>query len=63
MCIRVRLSALLVILLSIEFLCLVGYAQGGRTLAAWLHRGGHGRWLNRISGGLMVGVGIWLLLS
>lgn len=58
-----QLIALLVILLSIEFFCLLGYAQGGRTLAVWLHRGGHGKWLNRISGGLMVAVGIWLLLS
>ncbi|MEN8822430.1 MAG: LysE family translocator [Abyssibacter sp.] len=58
-----QLAALLVILLCIEFVCLLAYAQGGRTLARWLARGGHARWLNRISAVLMWAVGIWLLAS
>ncbi|MBV60446.1 LysE family translocator [Abyssibacter profundi] len=58
-----QLTALLVILLCIEFVCLLAYAQGGRTLARWLTRGGHARWLNRVSAVLMWAVGIWLLAS
>jgi threonine/homoserine/homoserine lactone efflux protein len=39
------------------------YAHGGLALSEQLHRRGKARWLNRIAGGLMVGVGIWLALG
>jgi threonine/homoserine/homoserine lactone efflux protein len=58
-----QLLALLALMLIIEFTCLQVYAHGGRVLSEQLHRRGRARWLNRIAGSLMVGVGIWLALG
>ena len=58
-----QLLALLAIMLVIEFICLQIYAHGGRALSEQLHRRGKARWLNRIAGSLMVGVGVWLALG
>lgn len=58
-----QLLALLALMLIIEFTCLQIYAHGGRVLSEQLHRRGKARWLNRIAGSLMVGVGIWLALG
>jgi threonine/homoserine/homoserine lactone efflux protein len=58
-----QLLALLGIMLIIEFTCLQIYANGGRVLSEQLHRRGKARWLNRIAGSLMVGVGFWLALG
>lgn len=58
-----QLLALLALMLIIEFICLQIYANGGRVLSEQLHRRGKARWLNRIAGSLMVGVGVWLALS
>ncbi len=51
------------VILLLEFLCLLIYATGGRTLGKLLSEPQHVRTLNRIAGTLMVGVGIWLLLG
>jgi threonine/homoserine/homoserine lactone efflux protein len=58
-----QLLALLAMMLIIEFTCLQIYAHGGRVLSEQLHRRGKARWLNRIAGSQMVGVGIWLALG
>ncbi|MDE2246407.1 MAG: LysE family translocator [Xanthomonadaceae bacterium] len=58
-----QLLALLALMLIIEFTCLQIYAHGGRALSEQLHRRGKARWLNRIAGSLMVGVGVWLALG
>jgi homoserine/homoserine lactone efflux protein len=58
-----QLLALLGLMLIIEFTCLQIYAHGGRVLREQLHRRGKARWLNRIAGIQMVGVGIWLALG
>lgn len=58
-----QLLALLALMLIIEFICLQIYANGGRVLSEQLHRRGKARWLNRIAGSLMVGVGFWLALG
>ncbi len=58
-----QLPALLLIILSLEFLCLIIYASGGSTLRKLLKDSSNVRVLNRISGTLMIGVGIWLALS
>lgn len=58
-----QLLTLLALMLVIEFTCLQIYAHGGRVLSDQLHRRGKARWLNRIAGSLMVGVGIWLALG
>jgi homoserine/homoserine lactone efflux protein len=49
--------------LILEFVCMMIYANGGKQLAKLLNRDGNVATLNRISGTLMVGVGIWLALS
>jgi len=58
-----QLSILLCIILSIEFLCLILYAGGGKTLNHLLQKQGNVQVLNRIAGTLMLGVGIWLAFS
>lgn len=58
-----QLLVLLAVMLVIEFTCLQIYAHGGRALSEHLHRRGKARWLNRIAGGLMAGVGLWLALG
>jgi homoserine/homoserine lactone efflux protein len=58
-----QLLTMLALMLIIEFTCLLIYAYGGRVLSEQLHRRGMSRWLNRIAGSLMVGVGIWLAVG
>ena len=58
-----QLLALLGLMLVIELICMQIYARGGRALSEQLHRRGKARWLNRIAGALMIGVGIWLALG
>jgi homoserine/homoserine lactone efflux protein len=56
-----QLSILLIILLAIEFICLIIYANGGQRLGAFLdNRGGTGL-LNKTAGLLMIGVSGWLV--
>lgn len=56
-----QLAMLVVLILLIEFCCLVLYAGGGRTLRHFLQRRGNVQVLNRIAGTLMAGVGVWLI--
>nr|WP_298415487.1 LysE family translocator [uncultured Halomonas sp.] len=55
-----QLAALIAMILSIELMCLLLYAGGGRSASRLLAKGGNVRLLNRIAGTLMIGVGIWL---
>jgi len=55
-----QVMILLVIILTIEFCCLTGYAVGGRTLRNMLQKTSTLKTMNRIAGTLMIGVGIWL---
>lgn len=55
-----QLSILLSMILLLEFLCLMLYAGGGRSLNRFLHHPKNVRLLNRIAGVLMLGVGVWL---
>ncbi len=50
------------IILLIEFIFLVIYASGGRTLRQFLQKANNVRLMNRVAGILMMGVGIWLVL-
>lgn len=59
----IQLVALIAVILTIEFLCLLLYATGGRTLRRLLGESGNVRLLNRVAGTLMVGVGLWLALG
>ena len=58
-----QLAVLIAVILAIEFLCLLLYAAGGRSLRRLLGESGNVRLLNRIAGSLMVGVGVWLALG
>jgi len=58
-----QMSALLIIILIIEFISLMIYAIGGQALAMMLKKQNNTRLINRVAGLLMVGVGIWLALS
>ncbi|MFC3286314.1 LysE family translocator [Litchfieldella rifensis] len=55
-----QLAVLVAMILSIELVCLLLYASGGRTARRLLGKSGNVRLLNRVAGSLMVGVGIWL---
>lgn len=58
-----QLIILLFLILVIEFVCLVIYAGSGRTLRIFLEKSGHLRLMNKITGTLLVGLGIWLVLG
>lgn len=55
-----QISVLLLIILSLEFICLVVYASGGSTLRKFLQKSDNVKLMNRIAGSLMLGVGVWL---
>lgn len=55
-----QLTILISIILITEFLCLILYASGGNTLRSFLNQKGRIDLLNRISGTLIMVVGIWL---
>lgn len=56
-----QISILLIILLAIEFICLIIYARGGRSLRAFLDKKGSTGLLNKTAGILMIGVSGWLV--
>lgn len=58
-----QLGLLLGLVLLIEFLSLMLYAGGGRTLNRLLLKQGNVQRLNRLAGSLMIGVGLWLAWS
>jgi len=58
-----QLAILLSLILFIEWLCLMGYALGGRSLSRLLQKSGNVVLMNRIAGALMLGVAVWLVLS
>jgi threonine/homoserine/homoserine lactone efflux protein len=55
-----QLAALIMIILIVEFICLLAYASGGRTMRRFLQKSGNISLMNRIAGSLMIGVGVWL---
>ncbi len=55
-----QLIILVSIILCSEFICMLAYASGGRSLRHFLQKSGNVRLMNRIAGTLMLGVGIWL---
>jgi len=58
-----QMIGLLLVITVIEFISLMIYASGGRQLAIWLQSGQRLHWINRISGSMMIIIGIWLALS
>ncbi len=58
-----QVVVMLSIILFIEFLSLIVYASGGRTLRRFLMKSNNVRLMNRVAGTLMMGVGVWLALT
>lgn len=58
-----QLAVLVAIILLSEFICMMIYATGGKSLRLFLSRGNNIKWMNRIAGSLMVLVGVWLALE
>lgn len=56
-----QLLVLLSLMLIIECVCLLLYANGGQILRKVLLRKSATKWLNRLSGTLMLAVGVWLI--
>lgn len=55
-----QLTVLVLIIMISEFVCMMAYASGGKTLRIFLSKGDNVKLMNRIAGSLMVGVGVWL---
>lgn len=58
-----QLAVLVAIILLSEFICMMIYATGGKSLRLFLTKGNNIKWMNRIAGSLMVLVGVWLALE
>jgi len=58
-----QLAVLVAIILLSEFICMMIYATGGKSLRLFLTKGNNIKWMNRIAGSLMVLVGVWLAIS
>ena len=58
-----QLMVLLGVIMVTEFTSMMAYATGGKSLRIFLSSGDNIKWMNRIAGSLMIGVGIWLALG
>ncbi|MEW6995369.1 LysE family translocator [Colwelliaceae bacterium MEBiC 14330] len=59
----VQLMVLISIILCSEFICMMIYATGGKTIGKLLTQQKNVKLLNKISGSLMMLVGLWLALG
>lgn len=57
-----QMIVLIGIILCTEFISMLAYATGGKSLRLFLSKGNNVRFLNRIAGTLMIAVGIWLAM-
>jgi len=58
-----QLSVFVLMILTLEAMCLIIYGTGGKSLGQMLSDPKHRRTLNRCSGSLLAGVGVWLMMS
>ncbi|TRX56954.1 LysE family translocator [Thalassomonas sp. M1454] len=58
-----QLFLLVSIIMISEFICMMIYATGGKTLGKLIAKSENVRLMNRISGTLMIGVSIWLAVT
>lgn len=58
-----QLSVLVLIIIISEFVCMMLYATGGKTIGRILTQQNNVKRLNKVSGTLMIAVAIWLALS
>jgi threonine/homoserine/homoserine lactone efflux protein len=59
----VQIATIVGIISVTEFISMTGYALGGKSLGKLLMRGNNVQVMNRISGTLMLGVAVWLVLG
>ncbi len=57
-----QMIVLIGIIMCTEFISMMAYASGGKSLRLFLMKGDNVKCLNRIAGTLMIGVGIWLAM-
>lgn len=57
-----QLMVLVGLIMLSEFVCMLIYATGGKSLRMFLNRNDNIRWMNRIAGSLLICVGVWLAL-
>ena len=55
-----QLIVLIFMILLLEFLCLIIYATGGKTLRKLLQNSSNVKLINKLAGTMMMGIGIWL---
>ena len=58
-----QITVLVLLILSLEFTCLMIYAAGGITLRKILQDSSNIKLLNKIAGSMMIGVALWLALG
>ena len=58
-----QLFILVAIILFTEFCCLIIYANGGKTLGNMLYKRGKIHFMNRITGTIMLGLSLWMILG
>jgi len=58
-----QIIVLVLLILSLEFTCLMIYATGGITLRKILQDSSNIKLLNKIAGSMMIGVSLWLALG
>ena len=58
-----QLAILVAVIMTSEFICMMIYASGGKTLRVFLSEGNNVKLMNRVAGALMIGVGFWLALG
>ena len=58
-----QLVVLIIMILLLEFLCLIIYASGGKTLRKLLQNSSNVRLVNKVAGTLMMIIGVWLASS
>lgn len=58
-----QLAILVSIIMVSELVCMLIYANGGKWLRRLLNKGNQAQWINRIGGGLLIIIGVWLALG
>lgn len=58
-----QLVVLIFMILLIEFSCLIIYATGGKSLRKLLQNSSNVRFINKVAGTMMMGIGVWLASS
>lgn len=58
-----QMVVLVLVICCSEFICMMLYASGGKTIGKTLTQNQNVAMLNKVSGSLMMAVGVWLALS